>query len=47
MADGLVKVSAPDITNLQNARPERLQAMREELAADLATAWDTRHAAAL
>jgi hypothetical protein len=26
---------------MQNARPERLQAIREELAADLATAWDT------
>jgi len=41
MADGLIKVSAPDITNMENARPERLQAIREELAADLATAWDT------
>ncbi|MEP6830218.1 MAG: hypothetical protein ABI963_07750 [Rhizomicrobium sp.] len=41
MADGQVKVSAPDITNMQNARPERLQAVREELAADLATGWDT------
>lgn len=41
MADGLIKVSAPDITNMQNARPERLQAIREELAADLVTAWDT------
>ncbi len=40
-ADGLVKISAPDITNMQTARPERLQAIREELAADLATAWDT------
>jgi hypothetical protein len=40
-ADGLVKISAPDITNMQAARPERLQAIREELAADLVTAWDT------
>ena len=40
-ADGLVKISAPDITNMQTARPERLQAIREELAADLVTAWDT------
>ena len=40
LADGLVKVSAPDITNMQNARPERLQRVREELAADLATGWD-------
>jgi hypothetical protein len=41
MPDGLIKVSAPDITNMENARPERLQAVREELAADLVTAWDT------
>jgi hypothetical protein len=40
-ADGLVKLSAPDITNLQDAKPERLQRVREELAADLVTAWDT------
>ena len=40
-ADGQVKLSAPDITNLEDARPERLQRMREELAADLVTAWDT------
>ncbi|MBN9546459.1 MAG: hypothetical protein J0I19_13380 [Alphaproteobacteria bacterium] len=40
-ADGLVKISAPDITNMQTARPERLQAIREELAADLVAAWDT------
>jgi hypothetical protein len=38
---GLVKVSAPDITNLQDARPERLRAIREELAAGLVAAWDT------
>jgi hypothetical protein len=40
-ADGQVKLSAPDITNMQDAKPERLQRMREELAADLVTAWDT------
>jgi len=39
-ADGLVKISAPDITNVQDARPDRLQAIREELAADLVAAWD-------
>jgi len=39
-ADGLVKISAPDVTGMQTARPERLQAIREELAADLVTAWD-------
>jgi hypothetical protein len=38
--DGQVRVSAPDITNLQGARPEQLQQEREKLAADLATAWD-------
>ena len=36
MADGLVKVSAPDITGLQMPGPNSLQAVREELAADLA-----------
>ena len=40
-AEGLVKLSAPDITNMQDAKPERLQRVREELAADLVTAWDT------
>ena len=41
LPDGMVKVSAPDITNMENARPERLRAVREELAAGLVTAWDT------
>ena len=41
LPDGMVKISAPDITNMENARPERLRAIREELAADLVTAWDT------
>ena len=40
-ADGQVKLSAPDITGVRDAKPERLQQMREELAADLVTAWDT------
>lgn len=40
-ADGLIKLSAPDITNMQDAKPERLQRMHEELVADLVTAWDT------
>ena len=40
-ADGQVKISAPDLTNIQNTRPEQLQQQRERLAADLATAWDT------
>jgi hypothetical protein len=38
--DGQVRVSAPDITNLQNAKPEQIQQEREKLAADLATGWD-------
>jgi hypothetical protein len=40
-ADGQVRVSAPDITNLQNARPEQLQQERDKLAADLVSAWDS------
>jgi len=40
-ADGQVKVSAPDITNLQNAKPEQLQQQRDILAADLASGWDS------
>src|SRR6202050_2579481 len=38
--DGMVKVSAPDVTNADAARPEQLQEMRARLGADLATAWD-------
>ncbi|HWF64927.1 MAG TPA: hypothetical protein VN685_09975 [Rhizomicrobium sp.] len=38
--DGMVKVSAPDITNADAAKPEQLQEMRARLAADLSTAWD-------
>ena len=40
-AEGLVRVSAPDITNLQDAKPEQLQQERERLAADLTGAWDS------
>ena len=39
--DGLVKVSAPDLTSTGGARPEQLQQMREQLAAGLATGWDS------
>ncbi len=39
-ADGGVRVSAPDITNLQGAKPEQLQQERERLSADLASGWD-------
>lgn len=38
--DGMVKISAPDITNQEGAKPEQLEEMRARLAADLATAWD-------
>src|ERR1700679_4156557 len=39
--DGQVRVSAPDITNLQNAKPEQLQQQRDAMAADLASGWDS------
>jgi hypothetical protein len=39
-ADGQVRVSAPDVTNLQGAKPEQLQQERDKLAADLASGWD-------
>ncbi len=39
-ADGQVRVSAPDITSLENAKPEILQQNRDKLAADLASGWD-------
>jgi hypothetical protein len=38
--DGMVKVSAPDVTNADASRPAQLQEMRARLCADLATAWD-------
>ena len=40
MPDGQVRVSAPDITNLELATAERLAQLRQQLAADLATGWD-------
>ena len=40
-ANGQVRVSAPDVTNLQNAKPEQLQQQRDAMAADLASGWDT------
>jgi hypothetical protein len=39
-ADGKVKVSAPDVTNADAAKPGQMQEMRARLGADLATAWD-------
>ena len=39
-ANGQVRVSAPDVTNMQNAKPEQLQQQRDTLAADLASGWD-------
>jgi hypothetical protein len=38
--DGMVKVSAPDVTNADASRPAQVQEMRARLGADLATAWD-------
>jgi hypothetical protein len=38
--DGMVKVSAPDVTNADASRPEQVAEMRARLGADLATAWD-------
>ena len=38
--DGMVKVSAPDLTNIQSARADQLEEMRRGLAAKLVTAWD-------
>lgn len=39
--DGLVKLSAPDVTNLQGAKPQQLEQMREQLASNLAIGWDS------
>ncbi len=39
-ADGMVRVSAPDITNMQNAKPEQFEMERSRLAAELASLWD-------
>jgi hypothetical protein len=38
--NGQVRVSAPDITNVDTVSADRLTALRQELAADLATGWD-------
>lgn len=38
-ANGLVKISAPDITNLQDAKPEQLAMQRARLAAELVQIW--------
>ena len=40
-ADGQIRVSAPDVTNLQNAKPEQLQQQQDAMAADLASGWDS------
>ena len=40
-ANGQVRVSAPDVTNMQNAKPEQLQQQRDAMAADLASGWDS------
>ncbi len=39
-SDGLVKVSAPDITNLQDAKPEVLLNERARLQSELVNNWD-------
>jgi hypothetical protein len=39
-AGGLVKISAPDITNLQGATPEQMAMQRSRLAAELVHVWD-------
>ena len=39
-ADGLVRISAPDITNLGNAKPEQMAMQRARLAAELVHIWD-------
>src|SRR3954471_4098876 len=41
LPNGKVRVSAPDITNLDLAPPERMARLREQLAADLATSWES------
>jgi hypothetical protein len=38
-ANGLVRISAPDITNLQNASPEQMAMQRSRLAAELVNVW--------
>jgi hypothetical protein len=41
MPDGQVRLMAPDITGLDLATPVRMTQLREQLAADLATGWDS------
>jgi hypothetical protein len=40
LANGLVKVSAPDLLGIQGATPEEMQRNRETLAAELRNGWD-------
>ncbi len=40
LPDGHVRVSAPDITGLDLATPDRMAELRQQLASDLATSWD-------
>ena len=39
-ADGLIRVSAPDATNLEGAKPEVQMGQRAELQADLVNSWN-------
>ncbi len=39
-ADGLIRVSAPDATNLDGVKPEVRMAQQAELQADLVNGWD-------
>ena len=41
MPDGQVRLMAPDITGLDLATPDRMAQLRQRLAADLATGWDS------
>jgi hypothetical protein len=40
-ADGLVKVSAPDLLNIDSTPADQRGSLREQLSADLAGGWDT------
>lgn len=40
MADGKVRLSAPDLTNVQADDPRQRRQMRERLAAELVNGWD-------
>ncbi len=39
-ADGMIKVSAPDATNLEGVKPEVRMTQQAELQADLVNGWD-------